>query len=27
MALDGSDIFRVTTNRRPDVFPDWQPLP
>jgi Tol biopolymer transport system component len=27
MALDGSDIVRVTTNRRPDVFPDWQPLP
>jgi TolB protein len=27
MALDGSDIVRVTTNRRPDLFPDWQPLP
>ena len=27
MALDGSDIVRVTANRRPDVFPDWQPLP
>lgn len=26
MALDGRDIFRVTTNRRPDLFPDWQPL-
>ena len=27
MALDGSGIVKVTTNRRPDVFPDWQPLP
>ena len=27
MALDGSDIVRLTTNRRPDLFPDWQPLP
>jgi TolB protein len=27
MALDGSDIVRVTTNRRADMFPDWQPLP
>jgi TolB protein len=27
MALDGSDIVRVTTNRRADLFPDWQPLP
>jgi Tol biopolymer transport system component len=27
MALDGSGIVRVTTNRRPDLFPDWQPLP
>ncbi len=26
MALDGTDIVRVTTNRRPDLFPDWQPL-
>lgn len=27
MGLDGSGIVRVTANRRPDVFPDWQPLP
>jgi TolB protein len=27
MALDGGEIVRVTTNRRPDAFPDWQPLP
>ena len=27
MALDGSDIVRLTDNRRPDLFPDWQPLP
>jgi Tol biopolymer transport system component len=27
MALDGSGIVRVTANRRPDLFPDWQPLP
>jgi TolB protein len=27
MGLDGSDIVRVTTNRRADLFPDWQPLP
>jgi len=27
MALDGSGIVRVTTNRRPDLWPDWQPLP
>jgi Tol biopolymer transport system component len=27
MALDGSGIVRLTTNRRPDLFPDWQPLP
>ena len=26
MALDGSAIVRVTTNRRPDLWPDWQPL-
>jgi Tol biopolymer transport system component len=25
MALDGSGITRITTNRRPDLFPDWQP--
>jgi Tol biopolymer transport system component len=27
MALDGSGIARVTANRQPDLFPDWQPLP
>ena len=27
MAADGSDIVRVTDNRRADLFPDWQPLP
>jgi TolB protein len=27
MAVDGSDVVRVTTNRRADSFPDWQPLP
>ncbi len=27
MALDGSDIVRLTDNRRPDIFPDWQRLP
>jgi Tol biopolymer transport system component len=27
MATDGSDVTRVTNNRRPDLFPDWQPLP
>ena len=27
MALDGSDVVRLTDNRRPDLFPDWQPLP
>jgi Tol biopolymer transport system component len=27
MAVDGSDLFRVTDNRRGDLFPDWQPLP
>ncbi|HWH95998.1 MAG TPA: hypothetical protein VNT03_19200 [Baekduia sp.] len=27
MALDGSDIVRLTRNRRPDIFPDWQRLP
>jgi hypothetical protein len=26
MARDGSDIVRVTANRRPYLFPDWQPL-
>jgi hypothetical protein len=27
MAVDGSDIVRMTNNRRPDIFPDWQHLP
>jgi Tol biopolymer transport system component len=27
MAVDGTDIDRVTNNRRPDLFPDWQRLP
>jgi Tol biopolymer transport system component len=27
MALDGSDVVRLTNNRRPDLFPDWQRLP
>ena len=27
MAADGSDVLRVTDNRRPELFPDWQPLP
>jgi Tol biopolymer transport system component len=27
MALDGSGVVRVTANRRPDLFPDWLPLP
>ena len=27
MAADGSNIVRVTDNRRPELFPDWQPLP
>jgi TolB protein len=27
MALDGTDIRRITTNRSPDIFPDWQRLP
>jgi hypothetical protein len=22
-----TDIVRVTNNRRPDIFPDWQRLP
>ena len=26
MAANGSDIVRVTDNRRADLFPDWQPL-
>jgi Tol biopolymer transport system component len=27
MAVDGTDIDRITNNRRPDIFPDWQRLP
>jgi Tol biopolymer transport system component len=27
MNVDGSDIVRITNNRRPDIFPDWQRLP
>jgi TolB protein len=27
MAVDGSDVVRLTENRRPDLFPDWQRLP
>jgi Tol biopolymer transport system component len=27
MAVDGTDIERITNNRRPDLFPDWQRLP
>lgn len=27
MAIDGSDIRRLTNNRRADIFPDWQRLP
>ena len=27
MAADGSDVVRLTNNRRPDLFPSWQPLP
>ena len=27
MAVDGTDIDRVTNNRRLDLFPDWQRLP
>ncbi len=26
MARDGTGIARLTTNRLPDLFPDWQPL-
>jgi TolB protein len=25
-SVDGGDVFRVTRNRIPDLFPDWQPL-
>jgi TolB protein len=27
MAVDGTGIDRITNNRRPDIFPDWQRLP
>jgi Tol biopolymer transport system component len=27
MAADGSDVRRLTRNRRADLFADWQPLP
>ena len=27
MARDGSDIVRLTNNRKADIFPDWQRLP
>jgi Tol biopolymer transport system component len=27
MAVDGTDIVRLTNNRKPDIFPDWQRLP
>lgn len=27
MSVDGTDIQRITNNRRPDLFPDWQRLP
>jgi Tol biopolymer transport system component len=27
MATDGSDLTRITDNRRAELFPDWQPLP
>jgi Tol biopolymer transport system component len=27
MAAGGGDRTRVTDNRRPELFPDWQPLP
>ena len=27
MAVDGSDIVRLTHNLRPDIFPDWQRVP
>jgi TolB protein len=27
VALDGTGLTRITTNRTPDVFPDWQRLP
>jgi Tol biopolymer transport system component len=27
MAVDGSDVVRLTNNRSIDFFPDWQRLP
>ena len=27
MKVDGTDIVRLTTNKEPDLFPDWQRLP
>lgn len=27
MGLDGSGLVRLTNNRRPDIWPDWQRLP
>lgn len=27
MAIDGSDVVRLTSNRSLDIFPDWQRLP
>jgi Tol biopolymer transport system component len=27
MRADGSDVRRITRNRVPDLYPDWQPLP
>jgi Tol biopolymer transport system component len=27
MALDGSDVLRLTNNRSAGIFPDWQRLP
>jgi Tol biopolymer transport system component len=27
MAVDGTGIVRLTKNRAPDIFPDWQRLP
>ena len=27
MGPDGSDVLRLTNNRRPEIFPNWQPLP
>ena len=26
-AIDGTDVVRITRNRVPDLFPDWQRLP